>query len=343
MKAIGFYQYLPVEDPASMVAVEVPDPQPQGRDLLVRVKAVSVNPVDTKVRARQVGVLKKPRVPGWDAAGIVAAAGSHVSLFQEGDEVYYAGDISRPGCDSQYHLVDERIVGRKPSSLSFEQAAAMPLTTITAWEALFDRLGVDRPESADDKRRTVLIIGGAGGVGSIAIQLAKKKAGLDVIATASREASAEWCRRLGADEIINHHKPFAEEFERIGAEEVDYILCFNSTEMHIDNMADVIKPQGKVCTIVETKNSRPVNINIFQRKSVAFMWELMFTRSLFQTPDMQAQHDLLNEAGRMLDEGLLKTTMTENYGPLTAENLRRAHGKLESGSMIGKLVLAGMS
>ena len=160
--------------------------------------------------------------------------------------------------------------------------------------------------------------------------------------TASREASAEWCRRLGADEIINHHKPFAEEFERIGAEEVDYILCFNSTEMHIDNMADVIKPQGKVCTIVETKNSRPVNINIFQRKSVAFMWELMFTRSLFQTPDMQAQHDLLNEAGRMLDQGLLKSTMTENYGPLTADNLRRAHGKLESGSMIGKLILGEM-
>ncbi len=343
MKAIGFYQYLPVEDPASLLAVEVPDPEPQGRDLLVRVKAVSVNPVDTKVRARQVGILRKPRILGWDAAGVVEAVGSDVSLFQAGDEVYYAGDISRPGCDSQYHLVDERIVGRKPVSLSFEQAAAMPLTTITAWEAMFDRLGVDRSSSVDDSHRTVLIIGGAGGVGSIAVQLAKKKAGLAVIATASRGESAEWCRKLGADEIINHHEPFTEEFKRIGADEVDYILCFNSTEMHIQNMADVIKPQGKVCAIVETKNSQPVNINVFQRKSVAFMWELMFTRPLFQTPDMQAQHDLLNEAGRMLDEGLLKTTMTENYGPLTAENLRRAHGKLESGSMIGKLVLSGMS
>lgn len=342
MKAIGFYQYLPVEDAASLVAVEVPDPEPQDRDLLVRVKAVSVNPVDTKVRTRQEGVLTEPRIPGWDAAGVVEAIGGHVSLFREGDEVYYAGDISRPGCDSQYHLVDERIAGRKPSSLSFEQAAAMPLTTITAWEALFDRLGVDSPAAADDKPRTVLIIGGAGGVGSIAIQLAKKKAGLDVIATASRQESADWCRHLGADAVINHHKPFAGEFERIGAAEVDYILCFNSTEMHIGNMADVIKPQGKVCTIVETKNSRPVDVNVFQRKSVAFMWELMFTRPLFQTPDMQAQHDLLNEAGRMLDEGLLKTTMTENYGPLTAENLRRAHGKLESGSMIGKLVLGEM-
>ncbi len=343
MKAIGFYQYLPVDDPESLLEVEVPDPEARGRDLLVRVKAVSVNPVDTKVRARQEGVLTEPRIPGWDAAGVVEAVGSNVSLFHAGDEVYYAGDISRPGCDSQYHLVDERIVGRKPASLSFEQAAAMPLTTITAWEALFDRLGVDRPPPADGKRRTVLIIGGAGGVGSIAVQLAKKKAGLDVIATASREASAAWCRKLGADEIINHHEPFTEEFKRIGADEVDYILCFNSTERHIQNMADVIKPQGKICTIVETKNSQPVNISVFQRKSVAFMWELMFTRPLFQTPDMQAQHDLLNEAGRMLDEGLLQTTMTESNGPLTAENLRRAHGRLESGSMIGKLVLTGMA
>jgi NADPH2:quinone reductase len=342
MKAIGFYRYLPVDNPQSLVAVEVPDSEPIDRDLLVRVKAVSVNPVDTKVRARQESVLTKPRIPGWDAAGIVEGVGHDVSLFKEGDEVYYAGDISRPGCDSQYHLVDERIVGRKPVSLSFEQAAAMPLTTITAWEALFDRLCVDRPPAAGDGSCKVLIIGGAGGVGSIAIQLAKKKAGLAVIATASRDESAEWCRELGADEIINHHEPFADEFKRIGADEVDYILCFNSTEMHIQNMADVIKPQGKICTIVETKNSQPVNINVFQRKSVAFMWELMFTRPLFQTPDMQIQHDLLNEAARMLDEGLLKTTMTENYGPLTPEHLRQAHGKIESGRMIGKLVLSGM-
>jgi zinc-binding alcohol dehydrogenase family protein len=342
MKAIGFYQYLPVDNPDCLVEVDLPDPAPSDRDLLVRIKAVSVNPVDTKVRMRQEGVLTDPRIPGWDAAGVVEALGNNVSLFNKGDEVYYAGDISRPGCDSQYHLVDERIVGRKPASLSFEQAAAMPLTTITAWEALFDRLGVEGSPPAEGSRRTVLIIGGAGGVGSIAIQLAKKKAGLDVIATASREDSAAWCRNLGADEIINHHEPFAEEFKRIGADEADYILCFNSTELHIQNMADVIRPQGKVCSIVETKDNQPVNINLFQGKSVGFMWELMFTRSMFKTPDMQAQHDLLNEAGRMLDEGHLKTTMTESYGPLNAENLRRAHGRIESGSMIGKLVLSGM-
>jgi len=296
--------------------------------------------VDVKVRSRLKTVEKEPKVIGWDAAGVVESVGSEVSLFKVGDEVYYAGDITRPGCNSQLHLVDERIVGRKPTSLSFEQAAAMPLTTITAWEALFDRLGVAKgaPTTGQD-RKSVLVIGGAGGVGSIAIQLATKVAGCKVIATASRHDTAEWCRKFGADEIINHHKPFAEEFKRIGADEADYILCFNSTEKHIQNMADVIKPQGRICTIVETKDSQPVNISLFQAKSVGFMWELMFTRSMFKTPDMQAQHDLLNETGRLLDEGLLKTTLTESYGPLTAENLRKAHGKIESGSMIGKLVL----
>jgi len=342
MKAIGFYQFLPVENPESLVEVEITDPEPGARDLLVRVKAVSVNPVDVKIRSRLATVETEPKIIGWDVAGVVESIGSEVSLFQVGDEVYYAGDITRPGCNSQYHLVDERIVGRKPASLSFEAAAAMPLTTITAWEALFDRLGVEKGAPDRQDRKSVLVIGGAGGVGSIAIQLAKKVAGCKVIATASRDETAEWCRANGADEIIDHHKPFAEEFKRIGADEVDYILCFNSTEKHIQNMADVIKPQGRICTIVETKDNQPLNINIFQGKSVGFMWELMFTRSMFNTPDMQAQHDLLNEAGRLLDEGVLKTTLTENYGPLTAENLRKAHGKIESGSMIGKLVLSGI-
>ncbi|CAB1078071.1 Zinc-type alcohol dehydrogenase-like protein [Olavius algarvensis Delta 1 endosymbiont] len=342
MKAIGFYQYLPVENPESLVAVEVPTPEPDGRDLLVRVKAVSVNPVDVKVRSRLKTVEEQPKIIGWDVAGVVESTGSDVSLFKAGDEVYYAGDITRPGCNSEFHLVDERIVGRRPASLSFEQAAAMPLTTITAWEALFDRLGVEKAIPSGQDRKSVLVIGGAGGVGSIAIQLAKKVAGCRVVATASRDDTAAWCRKLGADEIINHHKPFAEEFKRIGSDEVDYILCFNSTEKHIQNMADVIKPQGRICTIVETKDSQPVNISIFQAKSVGFMWELMFTRPMFKTPDMQAQHDLLNEAARLLDEGVLATTMTENYGTLTADNLRKAHGKLESGSMIGKLVLSGI-
>jgi len=342
MKAIGFYQYLPVENPESLVEVEIPTPEPGARDLLVRVKAVSVNPVDVKVRSRLKTVEKQPKIIGWDVAGVVESIGSEVSLFRPGDEVYYAGDITRPGCNSQLHVVDERIVGRKPASLSFEQAAAMPLTTITAWEALFDRLGVEKGAPAEQDRKSVLAIGGAGGVGSIAIQLAKKVAGCRVVATASRDDSAAWCRKMGADEIINHHKSFGEEFKRIGSDEVDYILCFNSTEKHIQNMADVIKPQGRICTIVETKDSQPVNISLFQAKSVGFMWELMFTRPMFKTPDMQAQHDLLNETAQLLDDGVLQTTMTENGGPLTAENLRKAHGKLESGSMIGKLVLSGI-
>jgi NADPH2:quinone reductase len=341
MKAIGMYRSLPPEDPESLVEVRLPAPEPAGRDLLVQVRAVSVNPVDVKVRRRTAGEYAEPRILGWDAAGVVQAVGDAVSLFEVGDEVYYAGDLTRPGCDSELHLVDERIVGKKPTSLSFEGAAAMPLTTITAWEALFDRLGVKR-SATENSGKSVLIIGGAGGVGSIAIQLAKRLAGLRVIATASRTESANWCRELGADMIINHHRPFRDEFERAGIDEVDTILCFNSTERHIQNMADTIKPQGKICTIVETENNQPVNINVFQRKSVALMWELMFTRPIFQTPDMRKQHDLLNETARLLDEGVLRTIMTEYYGPLTAENLRKAHARVETGSMIGKLVLSGM-
>lgn len=341
MKAIGMYRALPAEDPESLVEVQLPTPEPAGRDLLVQVKAVSVNPVDVKVRRRTAGEYAEPRILGWDAAGVVQAVGDAGSLFAAGDEVYYAGDLTRPGCDSELHLVDERIVGKKPTSLSFEAAAAMPLTTITAWEALFDRLGVKR-SATENSGQSVLIIGGAGGVGSIAIQLAKKLAGLRVIATASRTESANWCRKLGADLIINHRNPFREEFERAGIAEVDYILCFNSTEHHIQNMADTIKPQGRICTIVETENNQPVNINVFQRKSVALMWELMFTRPIFQTPDMRKQHDLLNETARLLDEGVLRTIMTEYYGPLTAENLRKAHARVETGSMIGKLVLSGI-
>jgi zinc-binding alcohol dehydrogenase family protein len=313
--------------------------------------------VDTKVRSPKDKTEAAPRVLGWDAAGTVERVGSHVTLFQPGDDVYYAGSITRPGCNSEYHVVDERIAGRKPRNLSFEDAAAMPLTTITAWEALFDRMAIplavlepddtgevsvgSEPSVASPFRRTsghsILIIGGAGGVGSIAIQLAKRLAGMRVIATASRAESAEWCRALGADDIINHHEPFAQEFKRIGASEVDYIFCLNSTEKHIQGMADVIRPQGRLCTIVETKG--PVNINPFQRKSVAFCWELMFTRPMFETPDMQAQHDLLNEAASLLESGALRTTQTQSFGPLNAENLKKAHAAIEKGDTIGKVTL----
>jgi zinc-binding alcohol dehydrogenase family protein len=341
MKAVGLYKYLPITDPESLLDLEVPKPEPHGRDLLVRVRAVSVNPVDTKVRAPKEKVETEPKILGWDAAGVVEAVGEEASLFSAGDEVYYAGSIVRQGCDSEYHLVDERIVGRKPRNLSFEQAAAMPLTTLTAWEALFDRMGASRrPE--DNHGKSFLVIAGAGGVGSIAIQIAKQVAGLRVIATASRPETEAWCREMGADEVVNHRRPLKEELQRIGAGEVDYVLCAASTEEHLQNMADVVRPQGKVCLIVGVKGGQPVPISPFQGKSAAICWELMFTRSTFQTPDMQAQHDILEEAAHLLEEGVLVHTMRESYGPLNAASLRQAHATLESGRMIGKLVLSGI-
>jgi NADPH2:quinone reductase len=341
MKAVGLYKYLPIEDPESLIDVEVPKPEPRGRDLLVRVRAVSVNPVDTKIRAPKDKVETEPRILGWDAAGVVEAVGGEASLFSAGDEVYYAGSITRQGCDAEYHLVDERIAGRKPRNLSFEQAAAMPLTTLTAWEALFDRMAVV-PRREERPAQTLLVIAGAGGVGSIAIQIAKRVAGLRVIATASRGETEAWCRELGADEVVNHHEPLKEELRRIGAGEVDFILCAASTEKHLQNMVDAVKPQGRVCLIVGVKGAQPVNINVFQSKSVAICWEYMFTRAMYETPDMEIQHGILEKTARLLEDGTLRHTMKEHYGPLSAESLRRAHATLESGRMIGKLVLGGI-
>jgi zinc-binding alcohol dehydrogenase family protein len=338
MKAVGLYKYLPIEDPESLVDVEVPTPEPRGRDLLVRVKAVSVNPVDAKVRAPKEKAETEPKILGWDAAGVVEAAGGEVSLFSAGDEVYYAGSITRQGCDSEYHLVDERIAGRKPRNLSYEEAAAMPLTTLTAWEALFDRMGVARPEG--QRAKSLLVIAGAGGVGSVAIQIAKQVTGLRVIATASRDETEAWCYELGADAVINHREPLKRELQGIGAGEVDYILCAAGTEAYFPRLPDVLRPQGKVCFIVGAKD--PVNLNLFQGKSATICWELMFTRPTYQTPDMQAQHDILDEAARLLEDGTLRHTMKEHYGPLNAENLRRAHATIEAGRMIGKLVLSGI-
>ncbi|HEX4962136.1 MAG TPA: zinc-binding alcohol dehydrogenase family protein [Thermoanaerobaculia bacterium] len=340
MRAVGLYKYLPIENPESLVDVEVPKPKARGRDLLVRVQAVSVNPVDTKVRAPKDQVETEPRILGWDAAGVVEAVGEEVTLFSPGAEVYYAGSNVRPGCDCEYHLVDERIVGRKPRNLTWEEAAAMPLTTLTAWEVLFDRMAV--PRAGEGPAASVLIIGGAGGVGSIAIQIAKKVAGLRVLATASRGESVDWCLSLGADEIIDHRQPFAGQLKKLGEPLVDYILCFNSTEQHVQNMADAIKPQGKIGCIVGAKNNQPLATSPFMRKSVTFCWELMFTRPDFQTPDMIAQHDILSSTAKLFEDGTLKTTLRDKLGPLNAENLRHAHARIESGRTIGKLVLSGI-
>ena len=339
MKAIGLYEGLPIGDPNSFVELRLPTPEPNPRDLLVRVKAVSVNPADYKVRLRTPNS-EKPTILGWDASGVVEAVGKGVSLFQVGDEVYYAGDITRPGCNSELHVVDERIVGKKPRNLSFYEAAAMPLTTITAWESLFDRLGLET-SSAKYGLHSALVIGGAGGVGSIAIQLAKQVAGMKVIATASREDSAKWCREMGADEIINHHEPFKSEFHKKNLPEVDIILCCNSVERHLQNMVDVIRPQGKICTITPSANNVPLDMNILARKSITFACELMFTRPMFQTSDMQEQHHLLNAASALFDQTVLRSTITRSYDGFTAQNFRRAHAAVEAGDMIGKLVIGG--
>ncbi len=336
MKAIATDQYRPATDPDCFTQVNIATPQPAARDLLVRVKAISVNPVDYKVRSSIQDKLVAPRILGWDAAGIVDQIGNQVRLFKPGDEVYYAGSILRPGSNSEYQLVDERIVGKKPVSLSFEAAAALPLTAITAWEALFERLGI-QPQSAD---QSVLIIGGAGGVGSIAIQIAKQVAGLEVIATASRPETIAWCKQLGADQTINHRQPFKAELEKLGIQSVDYILCCNDIEQHWQNMAEVIKPQGKICSIVDT--GKPLNMGLLKNKSVTFAWELMFTKSMYETEDMQSQHDLLNQVATLVDQGILKTTMTENFGALTTTNLAKAHAWLESGHAIGKVVLSAI-
>ncbi|MFP5393150.1 MAG: zinc-binding alcohol dehydrogenase family protein, partial [Gammaproteobacteria bacterium] len=294
--------------------VELPRPEPRPHDLIVKVEAISVNPVDTKVRK---GTDASGRVLGWDVAGTVEAVGSAVSLFKPGDAVWYAGSLVRPGANSEYHAVDERIVGRKPASLGVEQAAALPLTAITAWEALFERLGIDRNGAHANKR--ILIIGGAGGVGSIAIQMASKLARLEVIATASRQESADWCRDLGATHIIDHTGDLHAQLKALDIPAVDYILCLNSTDQHFAAMVEAVAPQGKICSIVEAK--QPLAVDTLFRKSATLVFELMFTRSMFGTADMVEQHKLLTEVARLIDEGVLRTTVNEVSGGINAANL----------------------
>ena len=310
--------------------IELPKPSPAGRDLLVKVEAVSVNPVDYKQRKQA----STSKILGWDAAGTVEAAGPEAKLFKPGEAVYYAGDVTRPGCDSEFHLVDERIVGRKPKKLDFAQAAAMPLTSITAWEAFHDRMKVQRG-------RSMLIIGGAGGVGSIGIQLAKTS-GLTVVATASRPETADWVKSLGADHVIDHRKPMRAQLEALGMKHVDYIANFSGElDGYWDTMADLVAPQGALVAIVA--NQKPLPMDGVRAKSATVCWELMFTRPRFQTPDMIEQHRLLSQVADLLDAGKLRCTLKETLSPINGANLKKAHARLESGTMIGKLVLKGWS
>ncbi|TXF89046.1 zinc-binding alcohol dehydrogenase family protein [Neolewinella aurantiaca] len=335
MKAIGFKRSLPITEEESFIEFETDTPRPSGKDILVKVQAVSVNPVDFKIRqtAAKDAALDTPKIIGWDAVGTVEAVGGDTSLFEVGDSVYYAGDLTRSGSNAEYQLVDERIVGRKPKNLNISQSAGIPLTALTAYESLFDRIKVD---PVKDKGKTVLVLAGAGGVGSIATQLAKKLGNLTVIATASRESSSEWCKQMGADFVVNHHN-LKEELEKIGHSEVDYILDFVDLEGYWELMAEIIKPQGHIVSI--TESSTPLNLNSLKAKSVTFSWEFMYTRSMFGTDDITRQHEILNHVADLLDEGVLKPTTTKIIRGFSAENLREAHRLQESGKSIGKTVV----
>lgn len=338
MKAVGLIRYLPIDNPESLINLELPKPKASGRDLLVRVEAVAVNPVDTKVRKPKDKIESSPKVLGWDAAGEVVQAGSGCKLFKVGDLVYYSGDVTRQGSNAEYQVVDERIVGHMPKTLSFEQAAALPLTAVTAWESLFDRIGI-APDTQANQGRSLLIIGGAGGVGSIAIQLAYKLAGLTVIATASRPETINWVKKLGAQHVINHRQELMPQMEAIGIPQVDYILCNSDTDAYFFTMAKIIKPQGKICLLVDSV--QPQNITLLKTKSVTLTWESMFTRAMFQTPDMIEQHQILQHVAELIDNGTLQTTLNQVISPINAANLRAAHAQLESGTTIGKIVLSG--
>jgi NADPH2:quinone reductase len=336
MKAIGFRTSLPITEKESFIAFETPKPIPGKRDLLVKISAVSVNPVDFKIRENSAKdtVLEIPKIIGWDAVGIVEAVGENVRLFEVGDPVFYAGDINKQGSNAEYQIIDERIVGKKPTSLSNEEAAVIPLTGLTAWEILFDRIRIN-PEK--DKEKSILIIGGAGGVGSIAIQLAKKIAGLTVIATASRPETIEWCKKQGADFVVDHKDLIASVHEA-GFQNVDFILDFVDTNAYWDTMVELIKPQGHIASI--TGSSDPVVLNKLKTKSASFSWEFMYTRSMFETDDIQEQHTILNKIADLLDDGTLKTTLNETFVGLTVDNFKKAHELLESGKTIGKIAIS---
>lgn len=334
MKAIGYTASGPSDRPGALVERDLPEPTPAGRDLLVRVEAVSVNPIDTKIRQNDAPT-DGFRVLGFDAVGMVVAIGSEATLFKVGDRVWYAGSILRSGSNAELQLVDERIVGAAPTSLSAGDAAALPLTALTAWEMLFDRFDVG-PATTDN--RTILIIGGAGGVGSIAVQIAKRLAGMRVIATASRPESADWTLQMGADFTVDHTTSLAAHVKELGIGAPGFVFSTTETERHFDDIVELIDVQGRLGVISGIGKSSADKLT---GKSIALCYELMFTRSIFGTADMVEQHRILSEVARLVDAGTLKTTRTENFGPITAENLIRAHAQLETGKTIGKIVLEG--
>ena len=335
MKAIGYHQNLPVDQPHALEDLELPAPQTGPRDLLVRVKAVSVNPVDTKVRRNRAPKAGQPEVLGWDAVGVVEGVGPDVAGFQIGDRVFYAGSITRPGANSELHVVDERIVGKAPTSLEDAQAAALPLTAITAWELLFDRLRVPHGGGAG---QSLMIVGGAGGVGSILIQLARQLTQLKVIATASRPETRAWCLELGAHAVIDHSQPLAQALKDGGHGEVDYVAALTQTDKHYEQIVESLKPQGAIGIIDEAPVLDAMKL---KSKALSLHWELMFTRPMYGTPDMAEQGKLLAEVAMLVDAGRVRTTAGAHYGTINAANLLRAHAFIESGKAQGKVVLEG--
>ena len=336
MRAVGYRQSQPIAAETSLIDLDLPEPKAAGRDLLVEVKAVSVNPVDTKIRVRSQPAEGQTSVLGWDAAGIVKAVGPEVTGFKPGDAVFYAGAIDRPGSNAEFHLVDERIVGPKPKNLGFAEAAALPLTAITAWEMLFDRLDIRKPVPGG--AHALLIIGGAGGVGSIAIQLARQLTDVTVIATASRPETRAWAQELGAHHVIDHTKPLAEQVAALGIGAPAFVFSTTHTDSHLERIVELMAPQGRFGLIDDPKT---LDANPLKRKSLSLHWELMFTRSLFKTADMGEQGKLLAEVSRLVDAGQIRTTLAEHFGTINANNLKRAHALIESNRAKGKIVLEG--
>lgn len=337
MDAVVFNKSQDINAPSALFDCQLPTPQPIGHDLLVEVKAISVNPVDAKVRLRALPEKGEPKVLGWDACGVVVAKGEDATLFKIGDEVYYAGDVTRPGSYSQYQLIDQRLTGHKPKNLSPAQAAAVPLTSITAWEMLFDRLQINQVNQHQKTPNVLLITGAAGGVGSMMIQLAKALTNVVVIATASRQDSQQWVKELGADHVINHHHGIANELNKLGISPVTHIASLTHTHLHFNDYIEVIKPQGKICLIDDP--SEPLDFMALKAKSISLIWELMFTRSRFGCEDMIEQHHILQKVSEMLDAGTLKSTLKQELGDINSLNLIQAHKMVESGTMIGKIGL----
>lgn len=335
MKAIGYKVPGPIAADAALVDINLPRPVAAGYDILVEVKAVSVNPVDYKVRNSTPPADGDWKVLGWDAAGIVREVGPDVTQFELGDEVYYAGSITRPGTNAEFHLVDARIVGRKPASLDWAEAAALPLTTLTAWEAMFDRLDVTKPVPG---AAAILIIGGAGGVGSIAIQIARQRTDLIVISTASRPETQEWVKGLGAHHVIDHSRPLAPQIAELNIGAPAFVFSTTHTEQHASDIAELIAPQGRFGFIDDPK---ALDVMLFKRKAVSIHHELMFTRSLYGTPDMDEQGKILNSLAVLVDDGKIRTTLTEKLSPINAANLKTVHALIESGAARGKIVLEG--